>query len=273
MEFVYTVDVPARDPVLTYYQTILPFYAKESVARAHLAFWTGLARTWKPKRILEIGSGLGRITSALAKYSAAVGIDISLEMLRLADRRRRFRRARLSFAAADMRDRVFDRVFDLIVAPSDPLSHLTRASDRRRTLRAVARQLSPRGRFVLEALYRPRRVPLSLDRRIPYRGGELSIHETWTPTEPGSLWRAQYTYRDRTRLGRVRRLTASFVARCWNANELPSFFADCGLRVEQLWGDWDHRPFEPGSRRLLVVAVKDEGSATRPSARRARATR
>ena len=273
MEFVYTEDVPARDPVLAYYQTILPFYEKESVARAHLAFWTGLARTWKPKRILEMGSGLGRITSALAKYSPAVGIDISLEMLRLADRRRRSPRARLSFVAADMRDRVFDCVFDLVIAPSDPLSHLTRASDRRRVLCAVARQLARRGRFVLEALYRPRRVLLSLDRRIRYRGGELSIRETWKPTEPGSLWRAQYTYHDRTRLGRERRLTASFVARCWNPNELDSFFADCGLRVEQLWGDWDRRPFKPDARRLLVVAGKSKDPSNRPpAARRARAT-
>jgi SAM-dependent methyltransferase len=274
MEFVYTVDVLPRDQVLAYYQTILPFYEKESVARAHLAFWTGLARAWKPKRILEIGSGLGRITSALARLAPAVGIDISLEMLRLADRRRRSSRARLSFVDADMRDQVFDSVFDLIVAPNDPLSHLTRTSDRRRTLGAVARQLSGRGRFVLDALYRPRRVPLSLDRRIPYRGGELSIRETWTPTEPGSLWQAQYAYRDRTRRGRERRLTASFPARCWNSNELESFFAECGLHVEQLWGDWDRRPFQPGARRLLVVAGKNEDPSNRPpSERRARKTR
>ena len=274
MEFVYTVDVLPRDQVLAYYQTILPFYEKESVARAHVAFWTGLARAWKPKRILEIGSGLGRITSALARLAPAVGIDISLEMLRLADRRRRFSRARLSFVDADMRDQVFDSVFDLIVAPNDPLSHLTRTSDRRRTLGAVSRQLSGRGRFVLDALYRPRRVPLSLDRRIPYRGGELSIRETWTPTEPGSLWQAQYAYRDRTRRGRERRLTASFPARCWNSNELESFFAECGLHVEQLWGDWDRRPFQPGARRLLVVAGKNEDPSNRPPAeRRARKTR
>ena len=257
--------MPLREPVLAYYQRILPFYEKESVARAHLAFWTGLARTWKPNRILEMGSGLGRITSALAKYSPAVGIDISLEMLRLADRRRRSPRARPSFVAADMCDRVFPAVFDLIIAPSDPLSHLTDSQDRGEALRAVARQLSSGGRFVLEALYRPRRAPLSLHRRIPYRGGELSIRETWTPTEPGSLWRAQYAYRDRPRRGRERQLTASFVARCWNVNDLDSLFADCGLHVEQLWGDWDRRPFTPAAQRLLVVAVRAESPEARSS--------
>ena len=244
-----------RDRVLAYYRRILPFYEKEAVARAHLAFWTELARRWRPRRVLELGSGLGRITGALERLCSAVGLDISLEMLAHASHRRLYGEHPF-FVAADMRTTVFRDAFDLIVAPSDPLSHLTSASDRRNALRAIARQLSPRGRFVLEALYRPRRVPLSVDRRIPYRGGELSIHETWTPTEPGSLWRARFAYHDRPRQGRERRLTASFAARCWDAAKIRALFSSCGLTVRALWGGWDETPFKPGSSHLIVVAEK-----------------
>ena len=61
-----------------YYGRILPFYEKESLARAHLAFWRALARESRPRRILEIGAGLGRITSALAGVAPAIGLDVCL---------------------------------------------------------------------------------------------------------------------------------------------------------------------------------------------------
>ena len=142
--------------VRSYYERILPFYELEAISRAHLAFWTALAKRFRPAAILEVGAGLGRITEALARQAPSVGIDLSLPMLALAQSRKR-PRSRASFVAADMRRFDFAGTFDLVVAPGDPFSHLISLDDRRRALRAVARHLSPRGRFVLEGLYRERR--------------------------------------------------------------------------------------------------------------------
>ena len=164
----------ARD----YYRRILPFYEKESVSRAHLAFWTAIAREARPGRILEIGSGLGRITAALARIAPAVGVDVSIEMLSWSNRRVS-QKARL--VASDARHAPFGRRFDLIVAPGDPISHMTTLEDRRRTLRAVSRQLAPRGLFVLEGLYRRRNGPIHKTRRIRHDDGVLDIEEDWSP--------------------------------------------------------------------------------------------
>jgi SAM-dependent methyltransferase len=264
--------VPERDRVLAYYRRILPFYEKESVARAHLAFWTELARRWRPRRVLEIGSGLGRITVALERHSPAVGADISLEMLARACRSR-LHRGRPFFVAADMRTAAFRDAFDLIVAPSDPFSHLVSAADRKKALRMIAGQLSLRGRFVLEALYRPRRIPLAVDRRFSYDGGELAIHETWRPLAKKSLWRARFAYCDRPRGGAARRLAASFTARCWSAKEIPGLFASCGLVVCALWGSWDQTPFAPDAPHLIVVAEKRDGRTRSRTGRKTRARR
>ena len=235
-----------------YYSKILPVYQTESAANAHLAFWRGLARRWRPGRILEIGSGLGRIAGALSRHAPAIGIDISIEMLALASNRRASG-TRARFVAADMRELAFGCPFDLIIAPSDPFSHWTAIRDRRRALRSIAARLSPKGHFVLEGLYRRgRRIEIP-ERRVRHSGGGLGIGETWTRTGR-DLWRAEYRYRDRAADGRERIIHAEFEARAWNAAEIRSFFASCGLTIETLWRDFDRRPFRADADRLIAVA-------------------
>jgi SAM-dependent methyltransferase len=247
--------VPAQagaEDARAYYRKILPFYEKESIAPARLRFWRDLAARDRPGRILELGSGLGRITRALSREAPAIGIDVSHEMLARAARARRSA-PRAFFVAADMREAVFGCQFDLIVAPSDPFCHLTAIRDRRRALRRVAKQLSPRGRFVVEGLCR-RRGQEHPARRIPYPGGVLHVGEEWEPAGSRDLWRARYRFRD-TRPGRRQRtLDATFTARAWNPGEVRALFASCGLRVVHLWGDFDRRPFRAGMSRLIIVA-------------------
>jgi SAM-dependent methyltransferase len=250
--------------VREYYGKILPFYEMESVARRHLGFWRSLARRWRPARILDVGAGLGRITGAVARNAPAIGIDISLEMLARA-RRRLEPGSRARFVAADMRRVAFAGGFDLIIAASDPFSHLTSSADRRQALRAVAEQLSGHGHFVLEGLYRSRRIFEPPERRIRHAAGVLSISESWRPIGARQLWNARYRYRDRRGEGEETIVEASFVARAWNPAEIRRCFASCGLVIEELWGDFDLRPFSRAATRLVVVARRSARRATRPT--------
>lgn len=237
----------ARD----YYRKILPFYEKESVSRAHLAFWTAIAREARPGRILEIGSGLGRITAALARIAPAFGVDISLEMLSSSNRRAS---QKALLVASDARHAPFGPRFDLIVAPGDPISHMTTLEDRRRTLRAVRRQLAPGGLFVLEGLYRRRDGAVHKTRRIRHAEGVLDIEETWSPIGAGQMWRARYRYLDRRRDGSRRTMSAAFLARAWDPAAIRGLFRSCGLSIANLWGDFDRRPFRRDAERIVVLA-------------------
>jgi SAM-dependent methyltransferase len=232
-----------------YYRKIIRFYRKESVSRAHLDFWRTLARRLRPARILELGSGLGRITAELSRVAPSFGIDVSIEMLLEAQRPDRAR-----FVAADARRAAFGPVFDLIVAPGDPFSHLTTLEDRRRALRAVARQLTPNGRFVLEGLHRKRHETAFPQRRIRYAEGVLEIDESWFPFGMSDLWHARYRYRDRRRDGSEERLSAAFLARAWNRGTIRAEFEACGLRMVSIWGDFDGRPVRADAKRIIVIA-------------------
>jgi SAM-dependent methyltransferase len=248
--------------VREYYRKILPFYERESVGRFDLGFWRSLARLWRPARILDVGAGLGRITSAVARDVSAIGIDISLEMLALA-RRRLEPGSRARFVAADMRRVAFAGGFDLIIAASDPFSHLTSSADRRQALRAVAEQLSGHGHFVLEGLYRSRKIFEPPERRIRHAGGVLSISESWRPIGNRQLWNARYRYCDRRGKREETTVEASFVARAWDPAQIRGFFASCGLAIEELWGGFDRRPFSRGATRLVVVARRSARRAAR----------
>jgi SAM-dependent methyltransferase len=233
-----------------YYRKILPFYERESLSQTHLDFWRGIARQARPRSILEIGAGLGRITTELSRLAPAVGLDVSLEMLSAAQRRGKH----TLFVAADARRVTFGRAFDLIVAPGDPISHMTTLEDRRRALRAVARQLAPAGVFVLEGLYRRRNGTAPASRRVRDAKGVLCIDETWIPIGVRDLWRARYVYRERRRDGSVRMMNAAFLARAWNPATLRGFFASCGLEIVELWGDFNRRPFWRGASRIVLTA-------------------
>ncbi len=245
------MDAAEISDARSYYRKILRFYALEAVSRAHLDFWRRIARRLAPKRILEIGSGLGRITTALSQIAPAVGIDVSMEMLARAPRSQR-----PHLVLADARRVTFRAAFDLVVAPGDPLSHLTTLADRRRVLRAVSRQLVPGGTFVLEGLYRRRHAVTQPHRRIRHAGGVLTIEEGWFPAGIGDLWHARYHYVDRKRDGSEETLSAAFLARAWNRRTIQAEFAAAGLRIDSVHGDFEGRPFTPAAKRLMVFARK-----------------
>jgi SAM-dependent methyltransferase len=237
------------DEVRGYYRKILPFYELESVAHAHLAFWRRVARG--SHRVLELGSGFGRITDALAAREPAFGIELSLEMLSSATRRRG---SGAHFVAADLREPPFRAAFDLVIAPADPISHMTRLADRRRALAAVRGSLVPGGLFVLEGLHR-RATPMYASRReVRHAKGVLTIRETWFPAGGRDVWHARYGYRDRRPGEPDRTGEAAFVARAWNPRRIRAFFGECGFTIESIRGDFDGRPFRASSPRMVVFA-------------------
>jgi trans-aconitate methyltransferase len=101
-------------------------------------FYVSLAHKLKPRRILELGSGTGRITLPLAEEGArlgfeVVGLDSQSEMLGKAAKRRLQAppevRERLALIEADMRVWRSDSPFDFVVTPCSSVMHLLSLQD------------------------------------------------------------------------------------------------------------------------------------------------
>jgi SAM-dependent methyltransferase len=216
-----------------YYRTVLPYYDSALEERGDLPFWESMARRWSARSILELGCGTGRVTEVLTARAAVIAVDVLLEMLDHAARKAP--KARL--VAADVRRFSLRRQFDLVVLADDPMAHLTSTDDRTRVIESIRDHLAADGRVVLEGLYRPRR-----------EATVVGTQERWEPIGRESLWQVTYRYDD---------VQATTVVRSWTREEIDRLRL-AGLEIEAMWGDFDERPFENASDRVVIVARRHD---------------
>jgi SAM-dependent methyltransferase len=222
-------------------------------------------RTGDP--IVELAVGTGRVAGALVDDGRrVVGIDLDPAMLA----RARAREPKLTLVEADLIDASgVDEVraagpYALAFLALNSILLLATANAQRRALGAMAALLRPGGIAVVDA-WQPSpaelvafdgRLSLEWLRTDPETGREVTkmvaawlepmtrlvtlttIFEEALPGDPAARW------------------TRSDALRLISAHELRTFAEAAGLDVEQLAGDYDLGPLEPGSERVLLVARK-----------------
>jgi SAM-dependent methyltransferase len=248
---------PARGAVEAYYRAVAPLYDREPFDRGE-GFWASIAAEHDGERVIELGCGTGRVTSALAAHaSLVVGVDLSSEMLRRA-KRRLVRARNVLLVRADVRRLAFRRVFDLAVC-ADVDGHLLTDEDRASTLRAVAQSLAPRGRYVVDALWLSDEAIAAAaaggwisERRSSLHGRTLRVRESWKCDRQTGRCRVRYEYFREN----VKPLVAEFDARYWTVDELRQQFTAAGLTIEALWGGYDRRPWEQRTATSLLVGAR-----------------
>ena len=236
-------------------------------------FYTGLLARWRPRRVLELASGSGRIAVPLAMApgdSQIVGLERPGPMLEEARRKHQTltadARSRLSFLEADMRDWHSEELFDLIIAPCSSLSHLLELDDQIDAWRCAARNLVPGGRFVAD-LTMPN-LPLYADSMQAPPRAFLEIDVDAVDRETGTrLLRYKTTqYKPHTQRAEVRfvydrfpegqrpdRYVSDFDCHVYYPREVELLFRITGFAVEAWFGDYSARRFRATSRQMIAV--------------------
>jgi SAM-dependent methyltransferase len=240
------------------------------------AFWSDLVRRERPKRVLEIGCGTGRLTIPLAREGVCsgftvTGLDTEATMLDRAREHLRNEpeevRKAVCFVQGDARDvspvgSPAER-FDVILAPYGVAHHFLTDGDRLAAWQAARGRLSPGGLFVVDITMpdlaslvesqesSPRSPDLDacgddgrhLRRTVAQRYDattqRLTMEFQYEVTEPDGCW---YAY------------PSTFVMYVYQTQELTRLFQSTGFTVERLVGSYAGESYDNDSHQLIALA-------------------
>jgi SAM-dependent methyltransferase len=216
--------------------------------------------------VLELGSGTGRVSLALADACAHVhGVELSAAMLALANQKRAALdaalRERVAFSRGDISGFELGRRFDLILAPFRVFQALELDEQVAGCLASIHRHIGPEGACVL-TMFRPRYSPDELrsrwiapesidwerevdgerivagDRRPRLDGDRLVLY-------PELFFRR---YRDGELLEEV---VMPIVMRCWYPEQLTRLLEEHGFEITGTWGGYHGEAFGEGQELIV----------------------
>jgi SAM-dependent methyltransferase len=217
------------------YATLAPVYRALYAARGRIDGQAALVSDCAPEhatRLLELGCGTGDLLARLAPDFAALGVDPSPQMCRLA-------RARVAEtgAAADVvlgtARSVAPRSVDTVAALGAVVGHVRPDEAARATLARVHETLRPGGRFVCSvhdrrALTRPRARELTTEAA----GFAITQRDRQDARDGGEfVWRVRYELR-RLSDGETVTTEQRVRLRAYDPDELAALLADVGFVVE-----------------------------------------
>ncbi len=243
-----------------------------------VAFYVGLARNLKPKSVLELACGTGRITVPLAKEGArsdfsVVGLDSEANMLKQArDKARQISAAaqqRLKLVKGDMRKWHDSEQFNLIVVPCASITHLLALQDQLDAWRRAFQNLAPGGRFVVETVMpnfsayadsfaNPPRILVEIDRDVTDEARKIRLVRRRTVTYLPYEQRAQirFLYEKYHRKSLIESYIDDFESHVYFPRELRLLFLHTGFEIEDVFGDYNRRPLRASSQLMIMIGRK-----------------
>lgn len=221
--------------------------------------------------VLELGCGTGRILLPIARAGLEVtGLDLSAQMLAQFHRKLALEpadvRCRVELIQGDMTSFDLRQQFRLITIPFRPFQHLLKVEDQMACLRAVGSHLAPGGKLILDFFQvDPRRIhdpaffeeskrsaefQMADGRRVSISDRTVALHRAEQTNDVELIYNV--THPD----GRTERLVHAFPIRYFFRYEVEHLLARCGLRVVELYGDFDRSPLTDSSPDMIFVAEK-----------------
>jgi SAM-dependent methyltransferase len=223
-------------------------------------------------RTLELACGTGRILIPTAAAGCDItGLDLSPFMLQKCRDKLAAQpvdvQKRVKIIQGNMTDFNTGEKYALITMPFRPFQHLTTVEEQKACLRCIYNHLKPRGKLVFD-VYNPNPAklvltPESMTERVDFPEAPLPDGRTVYRSSrlPGFHRDLQYndveliyyvTHPD----GKKERLVQSFPMRYYYRYELEHLLELCGLKIINLFGNFDKSAYTNDSTEMIFVAGK-----------------
>ena len=228
-----------------------------------LHFYAKLAQDLN--RVLELGSGTGRVSLHLARRGAKVtGLELSLEMLNRAREKATSENLALELIQGDMRSFELGRTFPLIIVPFNALMHLYTLPDQTKALERIYAHLEPGGTLAFD-VYVPN---FGLEGVLRHEGetffdGDGSRTDVFVLQRIDRLKQMAYTqyFVDTADFdGRLERGFHTLEQRYFTHFELEWMLKCAGFEGVKIGGSFEGAPLDSSSY-FMVVQAKKSSSA------------
>ena len=241
-------------------------------------FYLELVRRLRPRRVLELAAGSGRVTIPLAHEAAerrfeVVGLEISETMLAEAERKRAelpgSSQRCLTFVQGDLLHWKASEPFDLVITPCSSLAHLLALDDQIAAWTRAHDNLASGGRFVVDlvmpnllayadSMQTPPRAVLEIDidTEDPQNGDRLLRYKTTRYIPHEQRAEIRFLYDKLSGNATVDRYVSDFDSHVYYPREVELLFRLTGFDVESRYGDYQMRPLRQRSRAMIFTGVK-----------------
>lgn len=186
-----------------------------------------------PARVCDVACGTGQFALRFAREGYEVtGIDISTDMLRIAEQNSRKQGVKVRFSQQDMRNLALPRPVPIITCACDGVNYLTTPADVCAFFAAVKKSLAPNGAFVFD---------VSTEQKLRQQLGNNSL---WDLRDDAAyIWQNRFneekrlvvmdlTFFSREADGRYVRFEERHVQRAHSHDEIIGWLAREGFAVE-----------------------------------------
>ena len=241
------------------------YHEHHSLTEEDIPFWKKLAAE-SPGPILELGCGTGRVLlPLLAANHKIIGLDNDYAMLAyLRAIQTKCCSEPPSVFQADCTSFHLGCNFNLVIMPCNTYSTLP-APDRNATLRAIAHHLNPEGMFVF-SMPNPvflQQLPSYSEPEIedvfphPLDGEPVQVSSSWQRTRIEFILRWNYDHLLPN--GRVQRTAIEITHYLQPLETYTKELVTHGFLKNQLFGDYDWRPYSKSSPNLIIKASRSAG--------------
>jgi len=205
-----------------------------------------------PAKILDLCCGFGRHAIVLAGEGFDVtGIDISERFLQMARKRADLVGVKLNLEKADMRHIQHLHEFDAVINLFTAFGFFENESEDLMVLEGVARSLKRDGQFIIDTVNRDHIIHSLQPKRWTIDNGTVVLEERFFDYFKSRL---EISLELIDKDNGNRRLEYSF--RLYTLTEMLNLFQKVGLKLTEVYGDFNGSLYSAQSPRLIMVARK-----------------